>query len=94
MPDGTRKAVTRRLGPVTEKAAKKALREILVSADKGELVDPDKQPTGAYLGEWLDGLRLAPSTVASYRKNMRLHVIPYVGAVQLAQLTTGRINAL
>jgi integrase len=99
MPDGSRKAVTRRTGPAgerwtTERDAKRALREILVAADKGELIDPSKQPVGAYLAEWLAGLRLAPSTVASYRKNVRLHIEPYIGGVPLASLTTGRIDAL
>jgi integrase len=97
--DGTRKSVTRRRGPngekwTTERDAKRALRAILAAADKGEHVDPSRQPTGAYLGEWLDGLRLAPSTVASYRKNIRLHVEPYIGAVPLASLTTARIDTL
>jgi integrase len=55
---------------------------------------PVRQPVGDYLGEWLDGLRLAPSTVASYRKNVRLHVIPRLGAVPLSALTTERVNAL
>jgi integrase len=99
MPDGTRKAVTRRTGPhgerwTTERDAKRALREILVAVDKGELVDPSKQLVGAYLDEWLAGLRLAPSTVASYRKNVRLHIEPYIGTVPLASLTTARIDAL
>jgi integrase len=99
MPDGTRKAVTRRTGPsgerwTTERDAKRALRQILAAADKGELIDPSRQPVSAYLGEWLDGLRLAPSTVASYRKNVRLHIEPYIGAVPLASLTTARIDAL
>jgi hypothetical protein len=89
MPDGTRKAVTRRTGPngerwTTERDAKRALRAVLVAADKGELVDPGKQQVGAYLDEWLAGLRLAPSTVASYRKNVRLHLAPHIGAVPLA----------
>ena len=48
----------------------------LVDAARGELVDPSRQPLGDYLDEWLDGLRLAPSTVASYRKNVRLHIAP------------------
>jgi hypothetical protein len=54
MPDGTRKAVTRRTGPngerwTSERDAKRARREVLVAADKGELVDPSKQSVGAYL---------------------------------------------
>ena len=93
MPDGTRKSVTRR-GYPTKQAALKALRETLTAADKGELVDPSRQLVSAYLEEWLDGLRLAPSTMASYRKNVRLHLVPYIGAAQLAQLTTARINAV
>jgi integrase len=99
LPDGTSKSVTRRRGPngekwTTERDAKKALRSVLAAADKGEHVDPSRQQLGAYLGEWLDGLRLAPSTVASYRKNVRLHITPYLGSVPLASLTTARIDAL
>jgi hypothetical protein len=60
--------------PTTERDAKRALREVLVAADKGELVDPSKEQVGAYLDEWLAGLRLAPSTVASYCKNVRLRL--------------------
>jgi integrase len=39
-------------------------------------------------------LRLAPSTVASYRKNVRLHVAPYpIAAVPLATLTGAKLTA-
>jgi integrase len=38
--------------------------------------------------------RRAPSTVASYRKNVRLHLTPHLGTVPLASLTTARIDAL
>jgi integrase len=90
---------TRRRGPngekwFTKRAAQDALRARLVDASRGELVDPSRQPCGDYLDEWLAGLRLAPSTVASYRKNVRLHIKPRIAAVPLAALTTERINAL
>lgn len=49
---------------------------------------------GAWLDQWLDGLRLAPSTVASYRKNCRLHLKPYIGDVPLASLTSARLTKL
>jgi integrase len=99
LPDGTRKSVTRRRGVHGERwtdkrSAQAALRAVLADAAKGEHVDPSRQQLGAYLAEWLDGLRLAPSTVASYRKNIRLHVQPYIGAVPLASLTTARIDSL
>jgi len=72
---------TRRRGPngekwFTKKAAQEALRAKLVDASRGELVDPSRQPLGAYLDEWAAGLRLAPSTIATYRKNIRLHIGP------------------
>jgi integrase len=90
---------TRRRGPngekwFTEKDARAALNARLVDAARGQLVDPSKQPCGDYLDEWLDGLRLAPSTVASYRKNVRLHIKPRIGPVPLSQLTTERINTM
>jgi integrase len=98
-PDGTRRSITRRRGPhgekwTTRKEAAAALRAVLADADKGEHVDPSRQPVSAYLDEWLAGLRLRPGTVASYRRNLRVHVTPAIGAVPLASLTTARINAL
>jgi integrase len=98
-PDGRRRSVTRRRGPhgekwATRKDAAAALRVILTDAGKGGHVDPSRQPVGAYLDQWLDGLRLRPGTLASYRQNLRVHVTPAIGAVPLASLTTARINAL
>ncbi|MGW0071585.1 tyrosine-type recombinase/integrase [Streptosporangium sandarakinum] len=92
-PDGTKEPIVRRGFP-TETAALKAMREALVKSDRREWIDPSRQPLGRYLDEWVSGLRLAPSTVASYRKNIRLHITPHLGAVSLASLTTARINAL
>jgi integrase len=98
-PDGTRRSVTRRRGPhgekwATRKDAAAALRAVLADADKGEHVDPSRQLVGAYLDEWLGGLRLRPGTVASYRRNLRVHVVPYIGKVPVASLTSARISAM
>jgi integrase len=98
-PDGSTRSVTRRRGPAGEKwttyrDAAKALRDALAKIDKGEWSDPSKQPLGAYLDEWAAGLRLGASTVASYRKNIRLHLTPYLGTVPLRSLTTARIDVL
>jgi integrase len=78
----------------TKRTAQQALRDMLTDASRGELVDPSRQPTGAYLDEWTAGLRLAPSTVASYRKNIRLHIAPALGTVPLNRLTTEKIDQL
>ena len=92
-PDGARREVNRR-GFATKKDALAAMREALSVGGKGEFTDPSKMPLGAYLATWLDGLRLADSTVASYRKNCRLHVTPYLGAVTLAAVTSGMLTKL
>jgi integrase len=46
------------------------------------------------LDTWAAGLDKADSTVASYKKNIRLHIKPYIGAVPLASLTTAKINEM
>ncbi len=40
------------------------------------------------------GTWLVPRTVASYWKNVRLHITPYLGTVSLASLTSARLTAL
>ncbi|MGH3401221.1 MAG: site-specific integrase [Streptosporangiaceae bacterium] len=97
--DGKRHQVMRRRDAngkpwLDRESAAAALREAVVKADKGDWIEPSKQPVAAYLATWLDGLRLAPSTMASYRKNIRLHVVPYIGALPLASVTSARLTAL
>ena len=75
--DGTKRVVLKR-GYKTRREAAAALRAEIRKTETGEWVHPSKQPLGAYLVEWLDGQRLAPATLASYRKNVRLHVAPYL----------------
>jgi len=85
-PDGTAKPRVKR-GYQTKQAALAGLRDALSASARGGFTEPSKQPTGLYLVTWLDGLRLAPSTVASYRKNVRLHIAPNVGSMPLASLS-------
>lgn len=95
---GKTKQVLRRVGSdgrpfTTERAAIKALRAALVKIDTNTYAEPSKQPFGEYLDEWLDGLQLAPSTIASYRKNVRLHVKPYLGGTPLCAVTATMLSA-
>src|SRR5690242_12421659 len=90
-PDGRRRQVLRKVDAngrpwLTYEAAADALREAMVATRRGEWIEPSKQPTAEYLETWLSGLRVAPSTLASYRKNIRLHVTPYIGSLPLASL--------
>jgi integrase len=92
-PDGSVKVVWKR-GFTTKKAAQDALAEARVAAKKGTYAEPSKRTAGSWLDEWIGTLRLSPSTVASYRKNIRLHVVPYIGDVPLARLTSTRLTTL
>jgi integrase len=87
-------AVALKRGYLTRKGAGEALREQLGKVDRGTHVAPNKVTVGEHMATWLDGLRKEPSTVASYRKNVRLHVEPHIGALRLEQLTGTRLTKL
>lgn len=96
---GERKVVLRRRGRdgqpfLTRKAATDELGDILAEVRRGTHVLPEKKTVGEWLDEWLAGLQLAPSTRASYSKNVRLHLKPTIGDVRLQTLTPARISAL
>lgn len=89
-----RKAVLRR-GFATRAEAARELRTALSRVDNGTHVEPSKTPVAVYLvNEWLPTLRTRASTRASYEKNVRLHVVPYIGNVPLSGLTSTHLNAL
>jgi hypothetical protein len=90
--DGTKRVVLKR-GFTTRREAAAALRAEIRRTETGEWVHPSKQPLAAYLAEWLDGQRLAPATLASYRKNVRLHVAPRLGATPMDRLTGTAVDA-
>jgi integrase len=84
--DGTTHVVLKR-GFLTKKDAAAALRSEIRKAEIGQWVPPSNQRLDAYLEDWIQGQRLSPSTVASYRKNIRLHIDPHLGSRQVARLT-------
>ena len=60
----------------------------------GAFVEPSKLTVEAFLLEqWLPAVegRLRPSTRANYRTNLRVHIIPALGALKLQRLTAPRI---
>lgn len=81
-------------GYPTRKAAADTLKEILVDVKRGQWIEPAKITLESWMAEWLDGLRLGPSTMASYRKNVRLHINPYLGTITLDKLSGPMITGL
>jgi integrase len=61
---------------------------------KGVHVVPSRMTVGKWGIEWLGSLGLAPATMASYRKNWRLHIEPYLGSVLLEKLTGTQITTV
>jgi integrase len=91
--DETRAVVLKR-GYLTRKAAAAALREKLANVDRGTHVAPTNITVSEHFATWLGGLRLQRSTIASYEKNVRLHLVPHIGALRLDQLTGTRLTKL
>lgn len=97
--DGTVRTVLRRRSRsgeafLTRKAAAEELGDVLAEVRSGQHVIPKRMTTGEWLDHWVAGLQLAPSTVSSYTKNVRLHLKPAIGQVQLQHLTGARISGM
>jgi hypothetical protein len=84
-PDGRERSRTFR----SRKAAETYERELLAQRDRGGWVDPraGRITLAAWVEEWSSTLiSLRPSSRRIYLDNLCLHVIPTLGAVQLAKL--------
>jgi integrase len=95
-PNGKRCQAKRR-GFRTKAEAQAALDELRISARQGTYVAPARQIFGDFLTqEWLPAVRrqLAESTWESYQRNVRHHILPTLGHLQLQALDGGVLNRL
>lgn len=77
----------------TAEAADDALQEARRKAREHVKITRKGPPTvGEYAAQWLDGLQLEASTIYGYRKIVRNHVTPRLGAVRLDRLTATRLG--
>ena len=90
--DGTKRVVLKR-GFKGRRDAAAQLRLEIGKAETGAWVEPTKQRLDDYLAQWIAGQRLSASTLSSYRKNIRLHIAPYLGATALSRLTGAAVDA-
>ncbi len=81
-------------GFLTKKEAAKELRNVSGKIENHTYRAPARLTVETYLNQWLDGLRLRPGTMQSYRRNVRLHVVPYIGGIHLDKLTGTRLSVL
>lgn len=90
-------AQLRRRGFTTRREAQAALVDLLATLQRGTFVRPEKVRLGEYLAAWMDSLETSgrsPATVSSYRHTLRLHVVPYLGDVQLQALEAVDLDRL
>jgi integrase len=65
--------------------------QVKVDVGKGIHVAPNKTPLVKDAGDrWIEACKaqgLEPATIAAYEQHVRLHIVPYLGMLRLAQLT-------
>jgi integrase len=63
---------------------------------EGSYIDPNsgKVTVRKYVAEWLAVKDMAPGTAEAYERIMRLHVLPFIGAKTLMQVTSADVEAL
>jgi integrase len=73
-----------------------ALSDIVASVHSGTYLEPTKQTLMDFVTVWLAAIEptIRPSTHHSYARNLRLHVLPRLGSVQLRRIDAGMLNAL
>jgi integrase len=80
----------------TKREAEDARIRILAGIERGEHVEPSQLTFGAFLTErWLPARvsSLRPSTLESYGRNVRVHIVPGIGSVRLQGITADMLNA-
>jgi integrase len=96
-PLGEKRRQIRKRGFPTRRAAQSALTKVLRDLDTGAHVDPSRLTLADYIEqEWLPNarMRLRPSTLHSYQRNLRIHVVPALGATPLQRITGTQLTAL
>ena len=103
-PDGSKifKTATWHPDPArTEKQNEKDLNDFVAVFEAkvrgGNYLDGGKTPFKIYAAQWIETVAPAnvqPNTLQSYKDLLRIHIIPAIGNVKLANLTPSRISSL
>jgi hypothetical protein len=81
-------------GFATKRMAQSALSTELMKQASAETVEPHRTTMADYLqDQWLPSLHdLRPNTRLSYETLTRLHIVPHIGSIQLAKLTSTTVT--
>jgi integrase len=80
----------------TKKEAERARIALLNKFDTGTYLANDRQTVAEFIDQWLIAIEptVRPSTLYSYRRNLRLHVLAHIGGQNLVKVDAGTLNAL
>lgn len=80
----------------TKRDAQAALAEFVGNVNTGTYVPRSRQTLAEFVQEWLAAIAptVRPATHYSYARNLRLHVLPYLGSAPLASVDAGTLNQL
>ncbi|HWI04579.1 MAG TPA: Arm DNA-binding domain-containing protein, partial [Acidimicrobiales bacterium] len=80
----------------TRRDAERARIDLLSKFDRGEYVEPSHQTVAEFFAEWLKTIEptIRESTLESYARNVRLHVVRHIGTVRLTKVDAGVLNGL
>lgn len=92
----TGKQVQKSIYGKTQKEVRQKLTAITTEIDNGTYTEPSKTKVSEWLKTWLRDYigNVKPATVKSYQDHVKLNIIPYIGAAQLAKLTTPMIQTM
>ena len=71
--------------------ANDALQDVLKQRKQNEKFSGKVPLLSTYASEWVEGLKLADSTIKGYKKIIRNHITPQLGIIHLDKLTATRI---
>jgi len=80
----------------TRRDAERALAEMVDAVNRGSYVPKTRQTVGEFATEWLAAIEptVRPATLDRYSRNLRLHVLPYIGTAALSAVDAGTLNTL
>ncbi len=83
-------------GYSTKREAQAALADLIGSVNHGVYVHKSKQTVSEFSSEWLAAIAptVRPATLYSYARNLRLHLLSYIGSAPLAAIDAGTLNGL
>lgn len=91
---GTGKPITKYVYAKTAEDCRKQIAEVVAEVDKGTYQEPERMKLQEWLKTWYDEycMGIKDSTRKTYETQLRVHIIPSLGAIRLCNLRTPDIQ--